>query len=98
MSAKDRPEAAAFRELETLVRHLGEELAVWRKRAISAEEKLKEPATGRAKAAVAAADGEAAVLKTRLTHAEGRIRQMMENVRFLRQQLQSDNGVAGGRK
>lgn len=98
MSAKERPEAAAFRELETLVRHLGEELAVWRKRALAAEEKLKEPASGRAKAAVAAADGEAAALKTRLTHAEGRIRQMMENVRFLRQQLQMDGAPTGGRK
>ena len=98
MSAKERPEAAAFRELETIVRQLGEELTVWRKRAVAAEEKLKEPATGRVKAAVAAADGEAATLRSRLTHAEGRIRQMMETVRFLRQQLQADNAMAGGRK
>jgi len=92
MSAKERPEAAAFRELETLVRNLGEELAAWRRRAVQAEEKLKEPPTARAKAV----DSEAAALKTRLHRAEERIRQMMENVRFLRQQLQADGVVAGG--
>ena len=91
MSAKERPEAAAFREVETLVRTLGEELAVWRRRATQAEEKLKEPAS-RTKGA----DSESAVLKTRLKSAEERIRRMMENVRFLRQQLQADGAAAGG--
>ncbi len=96
MSAKERPEAAAFRELETLVRHLGEELAVYRRRAVQAEETLKEQPTARGKSAV---DSEAAALKTRLHSAEERIRQMMENVRFLRQQLQSEGAAtAGSRK
>jgi hypothetical protein len=37
-----RPEVAAFRELETLVRNLGEQLAGYRKRALSAESKSRE--------------------------------------------------------
>ena len=91
MSAKERPEVAAFRELETLVRSLGEELAVWRRRAVQAEEKLNQPA-GRGKGG---ADSETAALKTRLHRAEERVRQMMESVRFLRQQLLADGAAAG---
>ena len=97
MSAKERPEAAAFRELETLVRNLGEELAVWRRRAVQAETQLKEGG-GKSRGS-GASDSESAALKTRLNRAEERIKQMIETVRFLRQQLQSENGLAGsGRK
>ena len=97
MSAKERPEAAAFRELETLVRHLGEELAAWRRRAIQAETQLKEQPAARGKSA-GQSEGDAA-LKTRVNRAEERVRQMMESVRFLRQQLQADGAAAGsGRK
>jgi hypothetical protein len=42
MSGNERPELRAYRELETLVRHLGEELAVFRRRALSAEGQLKD--------------------------------------------------------
>ena len=93
MSAKERPEGAAFRELETLVRHLGEELAAWRRRAIQAETQLKEQPAARGKS-TAATDADAA-MKTRVNRAEERVRQMMENVRFLRQQLQADGAAAG---
>jgi len=95
MSAKERPEVAAFRELETLVRHLGEELAAWRRRAMQAETQLKEQPSGRGKAAASGADPESAAFKTRVHRAEERVRQMMESVRFLRQQLQSDGAAAG---
>ena len=46
MSGNDRPEFRAYRELETLVRHLGEELATFRRRAMSAEAQLKEAGAG----------------------------------------------------
>ena len=47
MSDNDRPELRAYQELETVVRHLGEELAAFRKRALVAESRLKDagPAT-----------------------------------------------------
>jgi len=97
MSAKERPEAAAFRELETLVRHLGEELSVYRRRAVQAETQLKEqPASGRSKGASSALEAENSALKTRLSRAEERINKMVESVRFLRQQLQADGAAAGG--
>jgi predicted RNase H-like nuclease (RuvC/YqgF family) len=90
MSAKERPEAAAFRELESLVRHLGEELATQRRRAVEAETKLKEP-KGKAVSPerASAMESENASLKTRLSRAEERVKQMIDRVRFLRQQLQT---------
>lgn len=100
MSAKERPEVLAYRELEGLVRQLGEELAAFRRRAIQAEAQLKEQpaASARGKGGsdrVAALEAENSSLKTRLDRAEDRVRQMLERVRFLRQQLQTQAGVAG---
>ena len=42
MSDSDRPEHRAYRELELLVRNLGDELAGFRRRALMAEARLKE--------------------------------------------------------
>ena len=104
MSASDRPDLRAFKELETLVRHLGEELAAFRRRAIAAEAQLKDerPSKGSAAAARGAApagrsdlETENDALQTRLGRAEDRVRQMMERVRFLRQQLQSQTTATG---
>ena len=93
MSGNERSEVRAFRELETLVRHLGEELAAYRRRAIEAEEKLKDAGKSHAKRG-GSDHGPDAELKKRVEHAEQRVKQMMDRVRFLRQQLQT---TAGGR-
>jgi hypothetical protein len=114
MSGNDRPEVRAYRELEMLVRHLGEELATFRRRAIAAEAQLKEPGRGghggggggaeRAHGKSGAAGGhlseagdESAALTARLKRAEDRVRQMMDRVRFLRQQLQLDTTAKAAR-
>jgi len=90
----------AFRELEQLVRHLGEELAGFRRRALQAETRLKaaeaEVASAHAAARAAAGDAphprvaelerENAQLRRRLDDATNRTRQMIDRVRFLRQQ------------
>jgi small-conductance mechanosensitive channel len=99
MSASDRTERSelkAFRELEALVRNLGEELAVFRRRAMEAEAKLKDggSAPQRAKSGSGPAS-EVEVLRTRLARAEERVKQMMDRVRFLRQQVQSQVAGAG---
>ena len=47
MSGSERPELRAYRELEMLVRHLGEELAAFRRRALAAEGQLKDGAHAR---------------------------------------------------
>lgn len=109
MSANDRPELRAFAELETLVRHLGEELAVFRRRALLAESQLRDAGqaspTGSTQAQGPLADRfaeletENAALRTRVTRAEERVRQMMDRLRFLRQQLQlqAPAGTGGAR-
>jgi TolA-binding protein len=99
MSGNDRPESRAFRELEMLVHSLGEELATFRKRALSAESQLRErtaaPGTTGGHVAslsperVAELQFENDALKTRLSRSEDRVRQMLDRVRFLRQQLQT---------
>lgn len=84
-------ETAAFQDLEKLVRRLTEELAAFRKRALQAEAKLKAyeasakgdaPTPERARAL----QSENQDLKHRLQVADVRAKQMLDRVRFLRQQ------------
>jgi TolA-binding protein len=100
MSANDRADLRAFRELESLVRSLGEELAVFRRRAIAAEGQSKDGShvkgSGRGTlpaGRVADLESENESLRMRLGRAEDRVRQMMERVRFLRQQLQTQSAA-----
>jgi hypothetical protein len=98
MSDSERPEIVAFRDLEQLVRHLGDELAGFRRRALVAESRLRElEAEDRTPDAteqlalderVTALEHENAVLRARLDAATERTRQMLERVRFIRQQAQ----------
>ncbi|MEX2154030.1 MAG: hypothetical protein WD825_11880 [Gemmatimonadaceae bacterium] len=105
MSGNDRPELRAFKELETLVRHLGEELAAFRRRALSAEAQLKDSGQGHSAKGRSAALGDRMAdletenekLKSRLESTEDRVRQMMDRVRFLRQQLQAQANAGAGR-
>lgn len=92
MSDKERSEILAFRELSMLVRHLGDELASFRKRALTAESRVKAmEAAGSSNTEglaerVASLEAENTDLRTRLDAARGRARHMLERVRFLRQQ------------
>lgn len=98
MSDSARPETIAFRELEQLVRHLGDELAGFRRRALLAESRLRELESEEAKPVmqqrrilsdrVTQLEHENGVLKGRLESATARTRQMLERVRFIRQQAQ----------
>lgn len=102
MSDSDRPEIRAFHELEALVRSLGEELAAFRRRAIAAETQLRESGqTPRGPSAssdrVAELEAENHALRARVSGAEDRVRQMLDRVRFLRQQLQSQTSVGASR-
>jgi hypothetical protein len=113
MFGNDRPELRAFGELEVLVRHLGEELSQFRRRALVAETQLKDGGRGShgghgkhksggtgATAAladrVATLESENETLRLRLDRAEDRVRQMLDRVRFLRQQLQTQPAAAAG--
>lgn len=94
MSDKERPDVAAYRELQTVVRSLVDELAGFRKRALGAEAKVKgfESATGstaRTGARLALLEAENARLRAQVERARSTSRTMLDKVRFLRQQAQA---------
>ena len=91
MSDSVRPERAAFAELEQLVKHLGDELAAFRRRALQAEARLKNLEVTGVKGVVSPErvlflERENAGLTSRLETARARTQQMIDRVRFLRQQ------------
>ena len=98
MSDSERPEALAFRELEQLVRHLGDELAGFRRRALVAENRVRELESEENQPEVRQQrelgdrlnqlEHENAILRSRLEAATARTRAMLERVRFIRQQAQ----------
>jgi cell shape-determining protein MreC len=93
-----RPEVIAFRELDTLVRRLADELAGFRRRALVAEARVREledqaaqPARQQQRdlsARVQVLERENASLRERLDSATDRTSQMLDRVRFMRQQAQ----------
>ena len=93
-SDRERPEQKAFHELHQLVRHLADELAGFRRRALQAEARLEELEEAAADGGSAAPqtrkagelERENAELRARLDAAAERTRQMLERMRFLRQQ------------
>lgn len=100
VSDSAHPEQQAFRELEQLVRGLGDELGRFRARALQAEARLKvleggeTPIDPMLTERVAELERENSDLRARLEAARTRTRQMLERVRFLRQQ--HARGGAGG--
>ena len=92
MSDSVGPEFAAFHELEQLARSLGDELAGFRRRALSAEARLKSleaahgPADLFSHERLAAVEQENADLRRRLAEATERTNQVVAQLRFLRQQ------------
>jgi chromosome segregation ATPase len=87
-SVSVRPEVAAFQDLALLVRHLEDELASFRRRALSAEARVKEleGSVGSEPSDVAALKQENAELRARVDAATARTGQLLERVRFVRQQ------------
>jgi hypothetical protein len=98
VSDSEAPDVLAFRELEGLVRHLGDELSGFRRRALQAEARVRqlEEAGGVAASLdrLAALERENADLRGRLESAAARTQALLDRVRFLRQQ----DGAAGARE
>ena len=81
----------SFNELQQLVRHLGDELTSFRRRALQAEARMKavEGSGGSSKVTperIERLELENAELRKRLETARARTRQLLDRVRFLRQQ------------
>jgi hypothetical protein len=90
VSDSERPEMVAFLELSHLIGQLGEEMATWRRRAQSAEARVKELETpsssSRGSRHAAALEKENAELRARLEAARDRVKHLLDRTRFLRQQ------------
>ena len=93
-SASARPEIAAFQDLAQLVRHLEDELASFRRRALTAEARLKEieSVTGGDPSELAALKRENEELAGRLDAASTRTRALLDRVHFVRQQATRSGG------
>jgi len=96
MSDNAQADNHAVQELDTLVRHLADELAAFRRRALTAESRLKEVESHEGgamaldlSARVNQLEEENEKLRVRLDDAAARTRQMLDRVRFLRQQAQT---------
>jgi hypothetical protein len=97
MSDSELPDKTAFRELESLVRNLGDELAAMRRRALLAEARLKElesagsdgPVQPKLADRIAKLEHENERLRDRLDRARERSKVMLDRVHFLRQQAQT---------
>jgi len=104
MSDSERPERRAYRQLDALVHHLAEELAAFRRRALQAESRLKEiEAAGavgdprvKMSARVIDLERENAKLREQLDAARARATQMLDRVRFLRQQATLASAAPAG--
>jgi hypothetical protein len=93
MSDHAQAEKRAIEELDTLVHHLADELAGFRRRALQAEARLKEVEGQEGGAAslelagrVSELERENEQLRARLETARTRATQMLDRVKFLRQQ------------
>ena len=92
------PPAAAFAELQQLVRHLGEELAAFRTRALAAEARVRTLVDRVGAEGVQTTERNAELereneeLRRRLATAGEQARQMLDRLRFLRQQQDGSEG------
>ena len=95
MSDPAQADTDAIQELDVLVHHLADELAAFRRRALVAESRLKEVESHEGgavaldlSARVTQLEKENELLRGTLEAATARTKQMLDRVRFLRQQAQ----------
>ena len=94
--AYERPDLRALEELERVLRHVGEELAAWRRRALTAEAELQEarahggvvagPELKEARQRVLELETENQALRQRIDAAKERLRALASRLSFLEQQ------------
>lgn len=98
----ERPDARAVQELGELLQHVGEELAVWRRRSLKAEAELGEarakggvmagPELTQARQRLLAMEVENQALRDRVEAARDRLRILANRLGFLEQD--ADEGAA----
>ncbi len=96
-SAGERPDLDALRELEEVLRHLGEELASWRRRALTAEGRVSDHSRatgGEGQHRLRDLEDANRRLEQRLDQARARVTELLGRLDFLEQQapLSADHG------
>jgi len=103
----ERSDAQVLDQLETILRHVADELAVWRARAVKAEGELKEVGGSRAGSAkvdaetrgrVSDLEQENKALRQRVEAARVRVHDLLSRLTFLEEQAREagGNGRTGG--
>ena len=103
----ERSDAQVLDQLETILRHVADELGVWRARAVKAEGELKEAAAGRSGSAkpdaetrgrVSDLEQENKALRQRVDAARIRVHDLLSRLTFLEEQAREagGNGRTGG--
>ena len=98
MSSYARPDFAAIDELESLLRHVGDELAAWRRRCLRAEQDLaafkekggvmQTPDTVLGRQRLAELEQENLALRTRLDGASERVQMLVARLAFLERDVE----------
>lgn len=100
----ERADAAVVDQLETILRHVADELAAWHARALKAEAELKDAprAAGPARhdpetrARTAELEQENKQLKQRVEAARARVGELLSRLTFLEDQAREAGGNGGG--
>ena len=103
----ERADAQVLDQLETILRHVADELAGWRARAVKAEGELKESG-GRGGASAAKPDAETRnrvadleqenkTLRQRVEMARARVHDLLSRLTFLEEQAREAGGNGGAR-
>ncbi len=103
----ERADAQVLDQLETILRHVADELAGWRARAVKAEAELKESG-GRGGGSAAKPDAETRnrvadleqenkTLRQRVEAARGRVHDLLSRLTFLEEQAREAGGNGGVR-
>jgi predicted nuclease with TOPRIM domain len=98
MSDSENPELVALAGLEEVIKHVSDELASWRRRALKAEGDR----TGLGadydvvsqKERIVSLEGQNAELERRLDAARGRVQDLLKRLRFLEEQVSVGQGQA----
>ena len=104
----ERADAQVLDQLETILRHVADELAVWRARAVKAEGELKESSGRSGGGAAAKPDAEARnrvadleqenkTLRQRVEAARLRVHDLLSRLTFLEEQAREAGGNGGVR-
>lgn len=102
----ERSDAPVLDQLETILRHVADELALWRARAVKAEAELKESVGGGRGGPAAKLDPETRVrvadleqenktLKQRVEAARTRVQDLLSRLTFLEEQARETAGGGG---